>query len=459
VDFGALPPEVNSGLMYAGAGAGPLVAAAGAWDGLSSELGSAAASYQAVVSGLTGGPWLGPSAASMAAAAAPYLAWMNTTAAQAEQTASQARSAAVAYEAAFAATVPPPVIAANRALLASLVATNFLGQNTPAIAATETHYAEMWAQDATAMYDYAGASAVATTLTPFAVPQQNTNPTGLSNQAAAVVQAAGTGGSSRLLSTVPDMLQGLASGGLSDPTQGLISLLQSPLVSSFAKVSQGMAPFLQFGGAWGLASSAGVFLPSTMLPFAKAASVASVAPAAAEGSTLAGWPGSEVGSLGPAALGGAGVSAGLGRSASVGGLSVPQSWGTAPSIRLASTALPLPGAGPVGLPEAGAAGMGGWPGGLPPVGSVVNAPRNGEARSRSGFRPMVVPTMTRDPALHDDKANRVTLERRVRDGDGSLSDSERDELDELRSANAELAMERDLLKRSAALLIKEAMQR
>jgi PPE-repeat protein len=45
--------------------------------------------------------------------------------------------------------VPPPIIEANRALLQALVATNLLGQNTPAIAATETLYAEMWAQDAT----------------------------------------------------------------------------------------------------------------------------------------------------------------------------------------------------------------------------------------------------------------------------------------------------------------------
>jgi PPE-repeat protein len=41
VDFGALPPEINSGLMYAGAGSGPLVAAAAAWEALASELGSA----------------------------------------------------------------------------------------------------------------------------------------------------------------------------------------------------------------------------------------------------------------------------------------------------------------------------------------------------------------------------------------------------------------------------------
>jgi PPE-repeat protein len=71
VDFGALPPEINSGLMYAGAGSGSLVGAAAAWEGLASELGSAASSYRAVVSDLTGGPWVGPSSVAMAAAAAP----------------------------------------------------------------------------------------------------------------------------------------------------------------------------------------------------------------------------------------------------------------------------------------------------------------------------------------------------------------------------------------------------
>jgi PPE-repeat protein len=70
----------------------------------------------------------------------------------------------------FFPTVPPPVIAANRALLAALVATNIVGQNTPAIATTEAQYAEMWAQDASAMYGYAGSSAAATQLTPFTSP-------------------------------------------------------------------------------------------------------------------------------------------------------------------------------------------------------------------------------------------------------------------------------------------------
>ncbi|MGH3579042.1 MAG: PPE family protein, partial [Mycobacterium sp.] len=140
MDFGAFPPEFNSARMYAGPGAGPMLAAAAAWDGLAAELHSTAVSYQSVVSGLTGGPWLGPASASMGAAAAPYVTWMTATATQAEQTAMQARAAASAYEAAFAMTVPPPVIAANRAQLMTLVATNFLGQNTAAIAATEALY-------------------------------------------------------------------------------------------------------------------------------------------------------------------------------------------------------------------------------------------------------------------------------------------------------------------------------
>ncbi|GAB4920091.1 hypothetical protein MAHJHV45_47290 [Mycobacterium avium subsp. hominissuis] len=65
------------------------------------------------------------------------VAWMDTTAATALQTASRAMAAAAAYESAFAMTGGGTVIAANRSLLLSLIATNILGQNTPAIAATE----------------------------------------------------------------------------------------------------------------------------------------------------------------------------------------------------------------------------------------------------------------------------------------------------------------------------------
>ena len=173
--YAAFPPEINSGRMYSGPGSGPMLAAAAAWDGLAAELQSTAASYSSVISSLTSGPWVGPSSLSMAAAVTPYVTWMQGTAAQAAEAASQATAAASAYETAFAAHVPPAEIAANRSQLASLVATNIFGQNTPAIAATETQYAEMWAQDALAMDAYAGSSAAATKLTPFTPAPQTTN--------------------------------------------------------------------------------------------------------------------------------------------------------------------------------------------------------------------------------------------------------------------------------------------
>jgi PPE-repeat protein len=138
-----------------------LVAAATAWENLATELQAAASAYSSVISSLTAGPWLGPSALAMAAAAAPYVAWMQQTAAQAGQTAAQATEAAAAYESAFAAHVPPPAIAANRTQLASLVATNLFGQNTSAIAANEAQYGEMWSQDAGAMDTYFASSATA----------------------------------------------------------------------------------------------------------------------------------------------------------------------------------------------------------------------------------------------------------------------------------------------------------
>ncbi|MCV7425495.1 PPE family protein [Mycobacterium montefiorense] len=191
MDFGMLPPEVNSGRMYAGPGAGPMLAAAAGWDGLAAQLHSAAASYESTVSNLTSA-WLGPSSAMMAAAITPYMAWMTAAAAQSEQTANQARAAAAAYEAAFVATVPPPVVAANRAQLTALIATNIFGQNTPAIMATNAQYTEMWAQDAAAMYGYAGSSATAAQVTPFSQPPRTTNPAGTADQSAALAQATGT---------------------------------------------------------------------------------------------------------------------------------------------------------------------------------------------------------------------------------------------------------------------------
>nr|WP_284144719.1 PPE family protein [Mycolicibacter acidiphilus] len=170
--------------MYLGPGAAPLLAAAEAWGALATELTIAATRFGSVIADLVGYDWHGPASVSMARSAAPHVTWLHSTAIVAEQTAMQARAAAAAHELAFTMTVPPPVIAANRSLLTALVATNFFGQNTPAIAATEAHYAQMWAQDALAMYTYSASSATASKLTPFTEPRPTTNAAARPGQAA-----------------------------------------------------------------------------------------------------------------------------------------------------------------------------------------------------------------------------------------------------------------------------------
>jgi PPE-repeat protein len=335
MDFAMLPPEINSGRMYAGPGSGPMLAAAAAWDGLAAELYSAATSYQSVISGLTAGPWLGPASASMAAAAAAYVAWMSAITVQAEQTAAQAKAATAAYEAAFAATVAPPVIAANRSLLLVLIATNVLGQNTPAIAATETQYAEMWAQDAAAMYGYAGSSASATTLTPFTPPAPATNPGGLAGQAAAVAHATGT-------SAVPTALKELA----------------SPLPSTSAATSSAVTGILQslglaspLGYVDGAASSAGLGVAAGAWQSASSADTAMIAADDQMNSMdgqvmdslfqINGMEGRIMNRFDQLGAVRTEVSASVGEATPVGALSVPQAWTTAaPPIRLAAAALP-----------------------------------------------------------------------------------------------------------------------
>lgn len=169
-----------------------MIAAAIAWDELAAEMGTAASGYGSVISELTSAPWVGPTSRAVVAAVAPYVSWLAAASTLSEQTASQARAAAAAFDAAFAMTVPPTEIAANRTTLITLIATNFFGQNTPAITATEAQYMQMWAQDAVAMYGYAGSSAIAGQLTPFASPPTTTTPDGPADQATAVAQATAT---------------------------------------------------------------------------------------------------------------------------------------------------------------------------------------------------------------------------------------------------------------------------
>lgn len=346
MDFGLLPPEINSGRMYGGPGSGPMLAAAAAWYGLASELESAATSYGSVISNLAAGPWLGPSSAAMAAAAKAHVAWMSTTAAQAAEAATQAAAAAAAYGTAFMATVPPPVIAANRSLLAALVATNFLGQNTAAIAATETRYGEMWAQDAAAMYSYAGASASATTLTPFTPP--------LPIPAADTSAATNTQKAlSPLTSAVPAALKGLASplqstSAAPAATSVLTGSLQN-LNTFLPSVDAGLSStgLSAASAAWRSASQAsnGIIATQGQITDTQGLMIDTQSLMTSTQGQMTRMEDRIMARLGSAGLGAGGGSAalstGLGQSTSIGALSVPQTWAAAaPAIRSAAAALP-----------------------------------------------------------------------------------------------------------------------
>jgi PPE-repeat protein len=396
MDYGALPPEINSARMYSGPGSPPMLAAAAAWDGLSAELSSTASLYQSVIERLAGEGWLGPASASMAAAVTPYMTWVSLTGAQAEHAAAQASSAAAAYEAAFAATVPPAAVAANRAQLAALVATNFLGQNSAAIAATEAHYGEMWAQDAAAMYAYAASSAAASVLKPFRQPPQTANPAGQAGQAAAVAQATGTPAASgaqamltQLTSAVPNALQSLAAPfGL--PTD-LWSFLDSNFVNGFVSAGYTSPAIIQQTITGSMADINAVTVAgqpgATALPPMGAGPgndtwVPLLTPNVPYSSAAVPFGATDVPGVGQGA-----ASAGLARGVYVGRLSVPQSWAAATQVENhAGTALAGGGWTSTALPE-NSAGVPGMPG----IPASSTAGRHFGSGPRYGFQVTVMP--------------------------------------------------------------------
>jgi PPE-repeat protein len=387
-DFVARPPEVNSTLMYSGSGAGPMMAASSAFSALSSELSSNAASYESIISSLSS-QWTGPSSTAMAASAQTYVTWLTTTSAQLQEAAAAATSSAAAYEAAYAATIPPAVVYANRAQLAALVATNILGQNTPAILANEAMYAEFWAQDAAAMTGYsAAASAASSGLTPLTDPTENTNQAGQGAQATAVGQAVGSNGTSATLNNALSGTQNAASSFASpaaSAAQDTPASILSAINGLFAVPIVGNTIYnIGVTLAWNTAMMSatlpllGHFVGGAPFGF----TIGDTAPLGAGlgfGTTLAG-------ATGPA--GGAAM-AGMGEASAVGGLSVPAGW-TAAAPAAAGADATLAGSGWTAPVEEGA-GMGGAPGIMPGMASAGGKAGYGLAGPRYGVKPKVMP--------------------------------------------------------------------
>ena len=360
MSFMVFPPEVNSALMYSGAGSGPLMAAASAWGELAADLEATATSYQTEIAQLTGTTWLGPSSVRMTAAATPFVAWLQGSSAQAAQTSAQASLAAAAYEGAFASTVPPAVIAANRALLAALIATNFLGQNTPAIAATEALYMEMWFQDGLTMDTYATVSQQAVVL-PQQTPAPTTSDGGTSANAAAAAQSTANSASSGIGSLGTELESSIGSLGTdleSLLTNGLTNVLgdlgvptsvSSTIVGALTSTAAGVTAdsILPVQGVYYATMMAS--MPAKMLISMSNSMTASQAMQASNQAMLG-----DVSQLVDAKmrllLGGisgqmrsavSAVSAQLASSHRLGGLSVPNSWASqAPEMSRAAPVLP-----------------------------------------------------------------------------------------------------------------------
>jgi PPE-repeat protein len=402
-----------------------MLAAGAAWDELAATLYATASSYGSLVADVTSA-WLGPASDSMAAAAAPYVSWLSTTAGMAETTGAQAKAAAAAYEAAYAMTVPPPVIAANRALLAALVATNFFGQNTPAIMATEALYAEMWAQDAAAMYGYAGSSAAASAFSPFASPPPTTSETGPAGQAAAVAQVAGTsaGSAAQTVSPLTSAATAPLSSALSTPLTASAPLttaaalpdsLSGVATTAGAATASTTASTSPVSSLSGVASSTAAVTSASGMASGMASGTGSTATMGTTGLTMLASANSLMNSISPTAsalshqiqiwgsalpsgitpgafgsVGNAAMSASVGRAATLGVLSVPQNWTTAApafsQFSQVSSILPTTGANAV--PAVAAAN----PGMVPPPLSTLFGRESSPMVSTARFdvRPTVV---------------------------------------------------------------------
>lgn len=405
LDYAVLPPEINSARMYSGSGSAPMLAAAAAWNTMAAEMRSAAANYGSAVAGLTSESWFGPSSMSMSAAVAPYLEWLSGTATQAEQAGTQAYAAATAYESAFAMTVPPALVAANRAELARLLATNIFGQNAGAIATTEAQYGEMWAQDAAAMNGYASASSAATQLTPLTAPQSSTSADGLADQAGTVAAAANTSPTTTASSGLSGLLAwlGLAP-DTNTSTTGLAGLLNfldgsnGSLVGSFLN-NASVAGFSNAITTSGLTNPTSAIDAITAYNFLYPVAGADAALANGQHLVSGLHPAVTLGSAGLPGAAASAISAQTGRASLVGAMSVPPAWGAsgatispvAATSRLGEGAYHgVLGTTPMVMEDVGSVGMPGMP-----LGGMAGMHEDELSAPMYGFRPRI---MGRPPA-------------------------------------------------------------
>jgi PPE-repeat protein len=378
MEYAGMPPEVASGLVYTGPQSAPLAEAAAAWQALAADLGATATAMQTAVANLVGASWTGPTSVTMGGAGEQHVQWLVQAAAQAEETAGLAAQAAAIVDAVYTGVAPPPLIAANRAALVTLIGTNFMGCNSGAIAANQAQYQGMWAQDSTALYSYAGDSAgVVGGLIPFVPLAPTVNPAGAADQAVSVSQAAAqsAGNAAQKATSATNQLSSNTSstaGGASD-----IMSMAPQFLSSVPQVLQGMAQPLMSANPM---SSLGSF-QSLLSPFMSGLGGSGMggAPAlAAATSPLSSAIGGAGGGLGGIGGGTGALSAAMGGAPKLGGLSVPATWAaSAQSAGGANNAT----SATSGINANSSAAPGGTSGGMGGGGAAPMAAMNGRGQS------------------------------------------------------------------------------
>jgi PPE-repeat protein len=296
-------------------------------------------------------------------------------------------ASAAAYEAAFAATVPPTEIAANRALLAQLVATNFLGVNTPAIAATEALYGEMWVQDSTMYAAYQASSTASSALQPVTPLTSNTDPAAAATGTAGAATNAVTSNATQLaaapLAAAVDPPPFTTTGILGSidnflGTPSVLNAINGSVNTAAWWVGNTIPTAVSLGHTFGAVPAVAVsdVMPAGAGGITEGAMVSTVAPMGAMGG---------MGGLGAAA------SAGVGQASTVGSLSVPASWSTAAPATAAASAAPLEGSGwTVASEAAEGAPVTAMPG-MPGMAAAAKGAGAYGAGPRYGVKPIVMP--------------------------------------------------------------------
>ena len=254
--WSAFPPEVNAGQLMAGDQGASIAAAAAAYEALAAALIAEGAKMAATAGTTAATGWEGVGGAAMVATAMPYVAALEALSGWMQQSAASAAAIEQAYVTAKAAMIQVPVCTTNRTTQAGLVATNIIGQNTPAIIGLDTEYfGHFWTQNAGNMGGYE--AIVTPIIAGLGIPPppapMTANPAGPAGQAAAIGQAAANGAASAAMSqslSGVEQASGAVQPGAAAPASAAQSMgsMAPQMLSQLGQLPQMLGQFPQMLG-------------------------------------------------------------------------------------------------------------------------------------------------------------------------------------------------------------------